>query len=287
MLTEPNIRLLSIGGDIRDPSQGVYADIVTNENPSLFKIYVGSAAASSVPLSRKPKGLRRRIQEHMSYARSKTRSPQSGQPHCNEIREKGSHCNFVVLVQFAEQVKKPLVHIAEAVMTILFASWDSQSFSSLRPVCLPRGPYCGLNNANPLDYGVSSCVSLRAGQIRTENGRRKAQKMREASIAKAKEGGPFLVTTQQISPSYWDFRVKICGANIKIPSELGLSVGLHIRRTLNIQCETDTPQQHHPYAAKAKWDESARRLGICLKRQPCMWSPKRRNIHEMGSMQFS
>jgi hypothetical protein len=251
--------LLTIGGNINDRSQGVYADIVTNDDPSFFKIYVGAASSSMIHQNGKSKGLKRRIREHLSYARSKTRRPPSGQPHCNEIRKERSHCNFVVLVRFAQLVGKPLVHIAEAIMTILFASWDSQTFTNLRPTNLPRSLCWGLNNANPLDYGVSSFVNSK------DNGRRMARKRREVSIAKAKEGGHFRVTAHQVRPSYWDFQFYLCGETIKIPSVMGLSMGLHLQRCVHVHCEVGATQHESPYATRASWGSNERRLGICLK----------------------
>lgn len=230
-------RLLSIGGNINDRSQGVYADIVTNDDPSFFKIYVGAASSSMIPQNGKSNSLKRRIRQHLSYARSKTCRPPSGQPHCNEIQKERSHCNFVVLVRFAQPVGKPLVHIAEAIMTILFASWDNQTFTNIRPTSLPSSLCWGLNNANPLDYGVSSFVNSKAIQIRKDNGRRMARKRREASVAKAKEGGHFRVTAHQVRPSYWDFKFYICGETIKIPSEMGLYIGLHRQRYVHVHCE--------------------------------------------------
>jgi hypothetical protein len=172
-----------------------------------------------------------------------------------------SHCNFVVLVRFAQPVDKPLVHIAEAIMTILFASWDSKTFNCLRPANLPSSLCWGLNNANPLDYGVSSCAS----QIKKDNGRRRARKLREASVTKAKEGGHFRVTARQIRPSYWDFKFQLCGEVIKIPSEMGLSMGLHQQQCLHVHCEVGATQHESPYAARASWGSNERTLGICLK----------------------
>jgi hypothetical protein len=81
-------------------------------------------------------------------------------------------------------VDKPLVHIAEAIMVILFASWDRQTFNSLRPANLPSSLCWGLNNANPLDYGVSSYACSKASQNRKENRRRMARKQRDTSVEK-------------------------------------------------------------------------------------------------------
>lgn len=49
------------------------------------------------------------------------------------------------------------------------------------------------------------------------------------------------------------------------------------------------PRPHDPdgQSKTNAQQENTRRLGIRLKRLPCMWSPKRRNIHEIDSMQFS
>jgi hypothetical protein len=169
-----------------------------------------------------------------------------------------------VLVRFAQAVGKPLVHIAEAVMTILFASWNSQTFTDLRPTNLPSSLCWGLNNANPLDYGVSSFVGSKPIQFRKDNGRRMAQKLREVSVTKAKEGGHFRVTAHQVRPSYWDFRFHLCGETIKIPSEMGLSMGLYLHRCVHVHCEVSATQHESPYTTKASWGSNERRLGISL-----------------------
>lgn len=230
---------------------------------SFFKIYVGAAAARSNPSGGRVKGLKRRIKEHLSYANSETRKAESGQLHCNEIRKEGSRCNFVVLVRFAEPVDRSLVHIAEAVMTILFASWNSRCFAVLRPNNLPQSPCWGLNNANPLDFGVSSCVDPGLHRVRQENGQNLARKRREANIAKASEGGVFRVTAQQMSPSYWDFKFKICGETIKIPSGIGVYMGIHHWRFVEVHCDVDVPH-NSAYAMRARRGDTERRLGIYL-----------------------
>lgn len=90
---------------------------------------------------------------------------------------------------FARPVDKPLVHIAEAIMVILFASWDRQTFNSLRPANLPSSLCWGLYNANPLDYWGSSYVCSKASQVRKDKRRIMAQKQRETSVEK--RGRPF------------------------------------------------------------------------------------------------
>lgn len=256
-------RLLAIGGDIRDRSQGVYANIVTSGDPTYFKIYVGSGA--TVSTRKKINGLRRRIQEHLSSVRCSTSRPQSGQIHSREVYKEGSHCNFVVLVQFPEPVDPPLVHIAEAIMVILFASWDRNPvFRRLRPKSLQPCLAWGLNNANPLNYGVCDGTSPTSRQRMSLNGQKRAKARMGASVAKAKEGGPVRVTTQRLSPSYWDFKFKICGETIHIPSNQGQTVGIHKQRTIYVKCEVASEQHKSPYANKAEAGDISKKLGVCI-----------------------
>lgn len=208
--------------------------------------------------------MRRRIQDHLSYLRS-TRKPQSGQPHSGEIRKEGRLCNFVVLVQFTDPVDTPLVYIAEAIMMILFASWNSQAFNCLRPEDLPRSLFLGLNNANPLHYGVCSNMGARARQNQKESGLRRARALIDTSVSKAIKGGLVHITAHQPRQSYWDFKFKICGETIRIPSSQGISVGLHLRRLLHVQCEVSSDQHKFPYATRAESTATSSRLGICLK----------------------
>jgi hypothetical protein len=55
--------------------------------------------------------------------------------------------HFIVLVRFPEPVGRPVIHIAEALMTILFAAWNNRIFWELRPASLLRpNEDWGLNN---------------------------------------------------------------------------------------------------------------------------------------------
>lgn len=92
-----------------------------------------------------------------------------------------------------------------------------------------------------------------------------AQKLREASVAKAKERRHFRVTVRQVRPCYWDFKFYLCGQTIKVPSEMGLSMGLHLQPCVHVHCEVGAAQHESPYATRASWGSTERRLCICLK----------------------
>ncbi|KAF2787133.1 hypothetical protein K505DRAFT_132763 [Melanomma pulvis-pyrius CBS 109.77] len=152
-------RLLSLRGNLSDKRQGVYADVITNSEPFYARIYVGSAAG--VYKGRKDSGLCRRIKEHMASLKKGSRS-ESGMLHAKELKKANAQANFTILVRFAEEVDLPTVRIAEALMTILFCAWDSQTFHSLRPKSLAPIPRCfGLNNANPLTvYAFAFAITV-------------------------------------------------------------------------------------------------------------------------------
>ncbi|KAL5364804.1 hypothetical protein BJX96DRAFT_139009 [Aspergillus floccosus] len=257
-------RLLSIGGNIRDQKQGVYADIVTNEDPKYFRIYVGSSAAVSD--SRRVRGLNRRIREHLSFIRSESGRPESGIPHSVEVKKPGSRASFIILVRFATPVDRAVVHIAEAVMTILFASWDNKTFLYLRPAYLPKPDGWGLNNSNPMDFAIpghSSDPGYREGQIL--GGRNRAAKMQRRRIANAQAGGAVRIIAYHAQGRYWGFRFNLCGESFVIPTALGRSLGLRYNRVVNVKCDIRVDQHPFAYAQKAQWESKARRLGICLK----------------------
>lgn len=85
-----------------------------------------------------------------------------------------------------QPVDKPLVHMAEAIMVILFATWNRQTFNSnsLRPANLLSSLCWALNNTNPLDYRVSSYICSKVSKVRKDNRRRMAQKQIETSVEK-------------------------------------------------------------------------------------------------------
>ncbi|KAJ6016357.1 hypothetical protein N7540_010948 [Penicillium herquei] len=249
-------RMLSVGGDVNTKCQGVYANIVTSEDPASFQVYVGSAAAISG--EGRIRGLRRRVLEHLSFVRSPTRQPASGQLHSREIRRADRHCNFVVLAYFIEPVVSPLVHITEAIMTIFFASWHNEVFASLRPKGLPDIISGRLNNANPLNYGVCSGIGPRARERMKQNGRRRAEALRDAQISKLIKGGPIHIAAYKPRPSYWAFRFFLCGQTFHIPSKLGLSIGLDRERLVHAVFELASDQHQHPYATAAVSNDSAR-----------------------------
>lgn len=257
-------RLLSIGGNIRDHQQGVYADIVTNEDPKYFRIYVGSSAAVSD--NHTVRGLNRRIRDHLSFIRSESGRPESGIPHSVEVKKPGSRANFIILVRFATPVDRPVVHIAEAIMTILFASWDNKTFLYLRPAYLPKPDGWGLNSSNPMDFAIPGHYSgpeYREQQIL--RGRNMAARMQERRVAEAKAGGAVRVGAYHVKGKYLEFRFNLCGEIFCIPTTLGKSLGLDIYRVVNVECDIRVEQHPFAYAQRAQWEAKARRLGICLK----------------------
>ena len=66
-----------------------------------------------------------------------------------------------MLLRFAVQTYKALDHIAEAVIAIVFAWWNShsQTLITLRPDSLPMSPFAGMSYANLLGYEVSNYVA--------------------------------------------------------------------------------------------------------------------------------
>ncbi|KPM42470.1 hypothetical protein AK830_g4115 [Neonectria ditissima] len=253
-------KLLSLGGNIRDESQGVYADIVTNEHPGYFRIYIGAASSAG---SQRFAGLRRRIQEHLGFAKSKSGRAQSGIPHCTEMTKPGAHPNFVVLIRFSEVVPIPIVHVAEALMTILFASWDNQTFMDLRPGHLAEHRDWGLNKANPLDFGIVSIYDRdRVKAQLVESARKKAARNKTKSIENAR-AGHFVRTYPDRMRN--NFRFKLCAESIMISATLGGDLGLKGHPAVKVECDIRVQQHPSPYALKASWKSNARRLGICLK----------------------
>ncbi|CVK92416.1 uncharacterized protein FMAN_07312 [Fusarium mangiferae] len=253
-------RLLSLGGNIGDESQGVYADIITNNDPNYFKVYVG--AAGSVGSGRRFGGLRRRIREHLTYAKSTKLHPQSGMLHCNEMTKVDARLNFVVLVRFSRAVEIPLVHISEALMSIFFASWKSQSFLRLRPRYLAQHREWGLNNANPLDFSIVGTVDHTKSRERALKGARtKVARNLAKSIADAQAGCSVRTYKDRRSNN---FHFILCKEKILISSTLGGSLGLTDQPVVRVECDIRIPRHPSPYAAKAPWQSEAGKLGICL-----------------------
>lgn len=181
-------------------------------------------AAGSVGSGRRFGGLRRRIREHLTYAKSSNPHPQSGMLHCNEMRNDDAHLNFVVLVRFLETAEMPLVHISEAPMTINFASWKHQSFLRLRPSNLAQHRGWGLNNTNPLDFSIAGTVDHTNSQERALKGARtKVARNLPKKIADARAG--WSVRTC-IDRRRNNFRFTLCKESISISSTLGGILGL-------------------------------------------------------------
>lgn len=268
-------RLLSLKGDLSDKRQGVYADVITNSEPSYARIYIGSAAG--VYKGHKDSGLCRRIKEHMGSMKKGSRS-QSGMLHAKELRKAKAQANFIILVRFAEEVDFPTVRIAETLMTILFCAWDSHTFRSLRPKLLAPIPrYFGLNNANPLTGGfvtTSDFSHPEDSKKREEHmarcrllGKRRAAENLARSLENARSEGPVAVTRRPGTKSgAYQFGFKALKHHIFIPSELAKDLGLDTTKSVMVVYDISEEGSHHaPYACKARYKDPSRLLGIKLK----------------------
>jgi hypothetical protein len=269
------IRLLSIKGDLKDRCQGVYADVVTNSEPSYIRIYIGSA--TGVYKGHKDSGLSRRIKEHMASITKGSR-PESGILHTKELAKAAAKPNFIVLVRFAEEVDLPLIRIAEALMTILFCAWDSQTFHSLRPRALTPIPRnFGLNNANPLTGGFVTPSDLAHPEDFEKHeehmarcrlvGKRRANENMTRILTNARTGGTVAVTRSSgASKGSYQFAFKALNHKIFVPSDLAKHLGLDITKKVNVVYDISEEGPHHiPYAHRARFQDSSRRLGIKLK----------------------
>lgn len=255
-------RLLCLGGNIHDRSQGIYADFVTNDDPHYFKIYVGAAGSTG-----HRGGLRRRIQEHLGYAKSQSQPSsqraQSGLLHCSEMTKRGARPNFAVLVRFSQPVPAALVHIAEALMTILFASWDSRTFLNLRPKYLAESRNWGLNVASPLDYPIVSNYERAEWKMQhAKSAQERARRNQQRRIERARAGSSVRVYSSHAGN---DFRFTLCGERITIPTTLATTLGLKMQPMVQVECEIREKQHPLAYAQGAPWHSEARRLGIRLR----------------------
>jgi hypothetical protein len=267
--------LLALKGDLDDRNQGVYADVITMPDTANFRVYVGSAAG--IPKSRKDSGLSRRIKEHIVSMKKGSR-PESGVLHAKELGKVGAQPHFIILVRFSGEVDVPIVRIAEALMVVLFETWDNQVFRSLRPANLTRIPrHIGLNNANPLTGGFIVLGDLAhpedtakhdeyMARCRSMGKRMSAQNM--AKILKnAREGGSVTVTRRLAAKTgVSQYGFKALGQHIFIPSGLARDFGLDSTRKINVVYDISQEKPHHtPFACKTRYDHPSRLLGIKLK----------------------
>jgi hypothetical protein len=175
----------------------------------------------------------------------------------------GTHPNFVVLARFSEIVPAPLVHITEALMAILFASWNNKTFLRLRPEHMSEHRSWGLNKANPLDFAIVSVCGRDEMKARVaESARRRVAQNLKRSIENAHAA--YLVRPH-LDRSRNCFRFKLCAETIMISSALGNSIGLKRHTSVKVECDLQRHQHPAPYAQKGRWNSEARRLGICLK----------------------
>lgn len=268
-------RLLSLKGNLKDNSQGVYADVVTNSMSSDFRIYIGSAAG--VYKGRKDSGLCRRIKEHIA-SRKKGSRPESGMIHAQELSKETSRTNFIILVRFAKAVDPCVVRIAEALMTILFGTWDNKAFRTLRPRDLtPITRQVGLNNANPLTGGFLTLADLRHPDDTDKReeymkrckltGKKRADRNMARILSIAKKGGPAAIIRRATTkPGDFQYSFKALKQELFIPKELAKCLGLDDNSKLTVEYEISEGRPHHtPYASKARYEDPGRALGIKLK----------------------
>lgn len=123
--------LLRLVGDWRDPSWGVYLDILIKDGLTAsewFRLYVGSTVASEHNHQR---GLWKRIGTYFRWVKRRD----SGQS-CASILEKGVHARailepgtriqFVKLAKFSDNIPKIYVHLLETLMMIFMQTLKLQ-----------------------------------------------------------------------------------------------------------------------------------------------------------------
>jgi hypothetical protein len=192
-----------------------------------------------------------------------------------EARKPGAKANFIVLARFGQPVEAPLVFITEALMTILFGSWNNRVFLKLQPSFLLRRKInWGLNTANPLDHGVASYMRKEHPDIPSDryksrahyiaNGRRRATQRKAELLDNARSGGPVKVTVQHVRSKHLTFQFQLLGETFRIPSPLALSLGLDQSKEVNVEYKISADQHPFAYATKARWKDETRKLGVRL-----------------------
>lgn len=195
-----------------------------------------------------------------------------------ELRSIGNRANFIILVRFEKKIESAVVRIAEALMLILFDTWDHKIFKSLRPRALASfSQHCGLNAVSPLSSG-SKVVST---PIKTPRSRRNfawdagqmgsggRPKKMEKLIAHAKEGGVVAVT-RVVFHNRSQFSFKAMGQKTFVPLGLAQALRLQFLKKINIVYDISHREQHHtPYACKSKDGDPSSHLGIKLEGRHC------------------
>jgi hypothetical protein len=256
---------------------------VTNENDALYvRVYVGSAAGPYTQLlsdRRRDRGLHQRIMSH------RQRSVRQGslKKHEKLLQNPGIRSNWLIMVSFRKNVPKALVHIAHAVMSVMFEACESKSYIACRPDRLPDCPRSwGLNELSLLgQHGLAGYNSIRQGQtkedaalVRERNvlvGQRRQGSKCQDHYNRLESGGAIHVNVLILDGVIKRFFVTPmtkrdgCHVDITVPRVIGLAYGLQISRSVDIQFDLQSGKDHtHPYAIKAPSASSTRKLGILI-----------------------
>ena len=266
-----------------DRHQGVYANIVINENDSSYiEIYIGSAAGpykQSLKDRRRDRGIHQRI---MTHGQPSVRS-RSQKKHERLLQNPSIRSNWLVMVSFQRDVARALVNIAHTVMTILFRACENSPYIACRPSELPDCPQSwGLNELGPLGlHGLASYNRIRRGQAKEEAilvhdrnvlaGQRCQDMKRQKHYDRLKTGGHIHVNVLEMDGVVKRFFITPmtkndgCHIDITIPRVAGLSFGLQISRSVNVQFDLEPGKDHsHPYALQAQTARIERKLGILI-----------------------
>ncbi|KAF2787134.1 hypothetical protein K505DRAFT_367622 [Melanomma pulvis-pyrius CBS 109.77] len=275
--------ILNTGDGYNDRHQGVYANLVTNENDALYaSIYIGSAAGPyKQPLKdrRRDRGLHQRI---LSHNQQSVRQ-RSLKKHERLLQNPGIHSNWLVIVSFQQNVPKALVHLAHAVVTVMFRASENPHYLACR---LDRLPIChqfwGLNELSSLGHhGLADYNRIRHGQsieeatlVHERNvtaGQRHAHSGRQDHYNRLIGGSPIRVNVLVINGVVQRFfitpltKADGCHIDVTIPRGVGLTYGLQVSRTVTVQFDLQLGRDHsQPYAVKAPSCSFSRQLGILI-----------------------
>ncbi|WQF84253.1 hypothetical protein CDEST_09267 [Colletotrichum destructivum] len=268
--------ITSLAKAVDHTNQGVFADILTNDDESAIKIFVGAAAGPYKPRSG---GMRGRIQGLQAEMRAKKSSTVL---HFQAARTAGWRTNWVTLAAFKTRVDKEMVVVAQATMTVLLGSCPRSSYVACRPTRLKPAPQAwGLNEIAPLRLdGLATyykgfdtmdqeeAVILRQKRaIASETTSFTASRRRQDRL---RNGGPVRVYVLRQGGRVVRFHVTLMTAkdgahvDITIPLMIGLEYGLQTTRKVDIKLELSARNHHTPFANKAAHNTNARRLGIIL-----------------------
>ncbi|KAL8920348.1 MAG: hypothetical protein Q9208_006319 [Pyrenodesmia sp. 3 TL-2023] len=162
--------LLRLVGNGRDPSWGVYLNILTKNGQSAlewFRLYVGSALGKN--------GLWGRIKTYFYWVktrdsgRSTAYYRKSGGAHAAAVLEPGTQIQFVKLAKFPKDTPKVYIYLLETLMMIFLQTFKSRGRSEFSPLMavqwaiqlIPTGlsiiaNFVGLNRAWTLSQGTGT-----------------------------------------------------------------------------------------------------------------------------------